>query len=74
MSRDHLFASPSVWEGIARVFDFGDTLTEFNVSESAAQADFLAIRSDWLAVGDDLAAAISMYASEGEQAESPAAA
>jgi hypothetical protein len=35
--------------------DFGDTLTEFNASLSDAQADKLAIRADWRAVGADLA-------------------
>ena len=52
-----LFARPSFLEGWARVFDVGDTLTEYNRSLTPEQADYLAMRADWMAVGDDLRAA-----------------
>ena len=52
-----LFNQPSFVEGLARILDFGDTLSEYNLSLTPQQADFHAIRSDWLAVGDDLRAA-----------------
>lgn len=52
-----LFAVPSWAEGVGRLLDFGDTLTEYNVSGSTAEADARAMRADWCAVGDDLRAA-----------------
>ena len=45
-----LFATPSYLEGFARVLDLGDTFTEYNTSPDAAEADFLALRSDWRAI------------------------
>jgi hypothetical protein len=53
---DLLFAPPSFTEGVARILDLGGTLTEFNSAPSGLWADRLAIRSDWRAVGHDLAA------------------
>ena len=47
-----LFATPSFLEGFARVLDLGDTFTEYNTSPDAAEADFLALRSDWRAIGE----------------------
>ncbi len=49
-----LYAMPSFWSGWARIIDLGDTLTEYNQSLSPAQADYLALRSDWLVVGNDI--------------------
>ena len=51
---DFLFAPPSLIEGMARLVDFGGTLTEFNRSPNP---DHLAIAGDWRAVGHDLASA-----------------
>jgi hypothetical protein len=48
-----LFANPSFFEGLCRVLDIGGTLTEFNRSRSAAEADLLALHADWLALGED---------------------
>lgn len=53
-----LFAVPSLAEGIGRLVDFGDTLTEYNGSDSSEVADARAMRADWAAVGDDLRAAL----------------
>jgi hypothetical protein len=49
-----LFARPSFCEGMGRIMDFGDTLTEYNTSASSSEADFHALLSDWCAVGDDM--------------------
>jgi len=49
-----LFANPSFWDGFGRVIDFGGLSCEFNTSLTPEQADALALRSDWHAVGDDL--------------------
>ena len=56
-----LFAHPSALGGIARILDFGGTLNEYNTANSEAQADLLAACADWLAVGDDLWAALRTY-------------
>jgi hypothetical protein len=53
-----LFARPTFLEGVGRIIDFGDTLTEYNRSIDTAQADHLAQWADWSAVGDDIGAAI----------------
>lgn len=50
-----LYADPSFTEGMARILDFGDTLTEYNRSLSPEQADAIAVTADWNAVIDDLA-------------------
>jgi len=49
-----LFARPSFIEGIARIFDFGGTLQEYNRSQSVNQADNRALRMDAEVIGDDL--------------------
>lgn len=64
-----LFARPSFLEGVGRLVDFGDTLTEFNRSLDDEQADYLALVADWSAVGDDIGAVISRYVSESKRVE-----
>lgn len=49
-----LFANPSFWDGFGQVIDFGGLSCEFNTSLTAEQADELALRSDWYAVGADM--------------------
>ena len=63
-----LFATPTFLEGAARSLDLGDTFTNYNTSRSESEADFLGIRSDWRAVGEDLDSVLSGYAT-GEQGE-----
>jgi hypothetical protein len=55
---DLLYAQPSFAEGVARLVDFGNTLTEYNESPSGPEADAKAIRADWYAVGADLRGAM----------------
>lgn len=57
-----LFARPSFAEGVGRLVDFGDTLTEFNSAETPEQADTRALASDWYAIGSDIRAAIRRFA------------
>lgn len=57
-----LFARPSFTEGVGRVVDMGGTLNEYNNSPSGQQADYYALRSDWIAVGSALRAATSQLA------------
>lgn len=56
-----LFALPSWQEGVGRLVDFGDTLTEYNRTATAEAADARATAQDWLAVGDYLRRALWMY-------------
>lgn len=56
-----LFARPSFLEGLARIFDFGNTLTEYNRSRTPQEADARALASDWLMVGEDIANAESYF-------------
>lgn len=58
---DFLFARPSFLEGWARLFDFGDTLTEFNRSPTP---DACALRQDWLVVGDAIRRAMTQFAEQ----------
>jgi hypothetical protein len=55
---DFLFARPSFIEGLARILDFGGTMTDFNRSVSAEAADRAAIAMDWRMVGQDIRAGI----------------
>lgn len=64
-----LFAPPTFLEGMGRLVDFGDTLTEFNRSIDNAQADRLALWADWNAVGDDLGAVIGRFVTEQKRVE-----
>ncbi len=59
-----LFARPSFLEGFSRIFDFGNTLNLYNSSESEAEADYDALKSDWMAVGIDMSNAITTYERE----------
>lgn len=72
----YLFARPSFILGVASILDFGNTLTEYNYAIDGDQADYLALRSDWYAIGQDLRAAIRALgkelaedATEGQEAQ-----
>ncbi len=56
-----LFPRASIWTGMARIFDFGQSLNRYNRSPTPEEADYQALLSDWLAVGDDLRWAIREY-------------
>lgn len=58
---DFLFARPSFVEGMGRAIDLGGTLTEYNQSLDGAQADALALRMDWMTVGDDVRRAMAEF-------------
>jgi hypothetical protein len=55
---DYLYAQPNFIGGMARALDLGDTLTEFNRSITDEEADMIAIKSDWMAVGRDISVAM----------------
>ena len=54
-----LYARPSFFEGVARLYDRYGLLNRYNQSSSPKKADAKAIASDWLAVGNDIREAIN---------------
>lgn len=61
MGEYFLFARPSFLSGMARVLDLGATLDDYNTCLNDGQADSIALRSDWDAVGGDLRAAMGKF-------------
>ena len=61
---DFLYATPSFLEGMARILEFGNTLNEYNSSQSEEEADEVAIYMDWLMVGGDLKSALKAARSD----------
>jgi len=61
---DFLFARPSLFGGMARLFDWGGTLKEYNTSPSEAIADSRAIMEDWRSVGNDISTVIEVCESK----------
>jgi hypothetical protein len=49
-----LFAQPSFAEGFGRLWDFGNFLTEYNYTPTGDLADYVALRSDTMAVAHEL--------------------
>lgn len=49
-----LYADPSFFEGLARIWDFGNALSHTNTSPNGEVADFIAIAADYAAVGNDV--------------------
>ncbi|MDP8929870.1 MAG: hypothetical protein M3O70_15200 [Actinomycetota bacterium] len=60
----YFFALPTWMEGVGRLVDFADTLTQYNYAARPDVADALATRMDWHAVGDDLRTAVRQVSSE----------
>jgi hypothetical protein len=65
-----LFARPNFLEGMARTIDlFGLLSRQYNRSRTPEQADARAIKSDWLAVGEDFWRAIEQFEDEQQAVE-----
>ncbi len=58
---DYLFAHIGFIGGLARSLDLGDTPTGYNENASREEADRLATKSDWLAVGRDMEVALGKF-------------
>lgn len=56
-----LFARPSFLSGVARVLDLGGSLQIYNESKTPNEADRLAMKMDWLVVGDDIRGSMEEY-------------
>jgi hypothetical protein len=61
----YLFAIPTWAEGVGRLLDLGDNLTQYNDSATSGQADYRATAMDWRAVGADIQGAIGLLSDEG---------
>ena len=61
-------AAPFV-SGVASILDFGNTMAPYMPGLTPRQKDYLALKSDWAAVGDDLQAAINRIDKELAQDE-----
>ena len=57
----HRFVLPSFLSGVSRIFDFPGSLDPSIYHEPPEQADAMAIRQDWEAVGDDLEQALAVF-------------
>ncbi|HKR66647.1 MAG TPA: hypothetical protein VJZ00_23170 [Thermoanaerobaculia bacterium] len=59
MRTDFLFVQPSVLRGVGRLLDFWGQLSQYNFSVSAAEADIIALRSDWEMIAQDFRSGLS---------------
>lgn len=61
---DFLFSTPSVLEGIGRIFDFSGSMQVYNESRTPEEADSLAICNDFKSIGIDIKSAVIQYQKE----------
>ena len=61
---DYLFARPSLLSGVGSLMDLAGGAHRYNRWPSASESDAWALFSDWVAVGNDLRAAIGTVAAE----------
>lgn len=55
---DFLFSTPTFLNGMGSVLNIAGNYYTFNDSESDEEADFLALKSDWGVVGEDICESI----------------
>lgn len=63
-----LYARPSFVEGLGRILDFNNTLSEYNYSLTGEEADYFALLADWRLIGRDKQYAILQFEEESETA------
>lgn len=61
---DYLYGRPSLFSGIARLFDFWGLYDSYNASSTRRVADSKALYSDWRTVGSDLRQSVERYAND----------
>jgi hypothetical protein len=69
---DFLLPRSSFLIGVGSVMNIRGQTFSYNVSESPAQADMLALQSDWQVIGDDLREVINGVVDEAEKHASKA--
>ena len=60
-NRLHMAPTPTAWTDIGSLFDICGILNNYSIEPFGEQADRVALRSDWLAVGDYIAEAIRIH-------------
>ena len=55
---NYLFPDDTFLQGMASIFDIGDSLFIYNESKTGEEADQKAIANDWAVVGEDISEAI----------------
>lgn len=63
-SRLRNVSTPSAWSGIGSMIDICGVLNDYQFAATGPEADYEALRSDWLAVGDYIAEAIRLHREE----------
>lgn len=58
---DFLFAQPGFIRGMGKSLDLWSTRNIYNSSSSDTEADYKALKSDWIIVGDDIRRAATRY-------------
>ena len=58
-------------DGMARIFDFTGSLDQPRYTGNGFEDDVAALRSDWIAVGNDLRAAMGCYEYENHEIDWP---
>ena len=61
-----LYSRPSFLDGVTRLFNFHGLITDYKYSRSNEEADYRAIESDWMFVGDDIKNAIIEFSEKSE--------
>jgi hypothetical protein len=56
-----LFAMPGFLSGMGSVLDLAGNSVTINSSSSEEEADAVAVRQDWLAIGDDMRKVIANF-------------
>ncbi|MGH9422274.1 MAG: hypothetical protein ACRD3J_20015 [Thermoanaerobaculia bacterium] len=69
MGSDIFFPRATFLSGAARTFDLWGHLDTYSYSRTEAEADALALYSDWRIVGEDIFQAITDFAQHPEQLE-----
>lgn len=71
MRADYLYATPSVWSGVARLLDLFGRFDTYNDSAADDLADARALYCDWHVVGQNLADAMMRVEREPTPAVAP---
>jgi hypothetical protein len=67
MRTDFLFVQPSFLRGFGRIFDVWGQLNDYNFSITSAEADIIALRSDWEMIGRDFREGVKAYKRNADQ-------
>lgn len=66
MGSMYLCSTPTLWSGMARLLDFGNTFDAYNRAANGSEADGLGMLWDWAMVGEDLWSCVDVVYSDSE--------